>query len=131
MINEKKVRLMTRMAIYESNEGKEDLEINTYSKKDYMSYHTITTVILVTIAYIIIVGIGAFTFLDVILSHMSFTFILLFAIFAVAIYLALVISYGVGASKHYEKKYEESRKRIKLFRRDLIRIGRIYDREVE
>ena len=30
MLNEKKIRLMTRTAIYEKREGKEDLKVNSY-----------------------------------------------------------------------------------------------------
>lgn len=131
MINEKRVRLMTRMAIYESNEGKEDLKINSYHKKDYTSYQTIMTVIWITVAYVITVGIGAFAFLDVLLEHMSLSFMIIFAVCVVVGWLVLAIAYGVGASKHYKKKYDESRQRVKLFRRDLVRMSRIYDREVE
>lgn len=131
MINEKKLRLMTRMAIYESNEGKEDLKINAYHKKDYASYQTIITLIWITVAYVIVVGIGIFAFLDILLEHMSVLVMILFAVSAIVGYMILAIAYGVGASKHYKKKYDRSRQRIKLFRRDLVRMSRIYDREVE
>ena len=35
MLNESKVKLMTRMAMYESKQGEEDFKISSYYKKDY------------------------------------------------------------------------------------------------
>ena len=45
MLNESKVKLMTRMAMYESKQGEEDFKISSYYKKDYRSFHTIATII--------------------------------------------------------------------------------------
>ena len=44
MLNESKVKLMTRMAMYESKQGEEDFKISSYYKKDYRSFHTIATI---------------------------------------------------------------------------------------
>lgn len=41
MLNESKVKLMTRMAMYESKQGEEDFKISSYYKKDYRSFHTL------------------------------------------------------------------------------------------
>ena len=75
MLNEDKVKLMTRMAMYESKEGAEDFKISSYYRKDYSSFHTIITIILVTIGYMIAVGVGAVAFMDVILENLNFAFI--------------------------------------------------------
>ena len=58
MLNESKVKLMTRMAMYESKQGEEDFKISSYYKKDYRSFHTIATIIWVTVGYAVAVGIG-------------------------------------------------------------------------
>ena len=60
MLNESKVKLMTRMAMYESKQGEEDFKISSYYKKDYRSFHTIATIIWVTVGYAVAVGIGVF-----------------------------------------------------------------------
>ena len=75
MLNEDKVKLMTRMAMYESKEGAEDFKISSYYRKDYSSFHTIVTIIWVTIGYMIAVGVGAVAFMDVILENLNFAFI--------------------------------------------------------
>ena len=38
MLNEERIRLMTKMASYEAREGKEHMPIKQYYRKDYVSY---------------------------------------------------------------------------------------------
>ena len=40
MLDKRKIRLMTRAAIYEKNYGEEDFKISSYYKKDYSSLNT-------------------------------------------------------------------------------------------
>ena len=54
MINKRKVRLMTRTAMYEKHECSNDINKAKYYKSDYVGLHMWTTAIAVTIAYIII-----------------------------------------------------------------------------
>lgn len=129
MLNENKVKLMTRMAMYESKEGQEDFKISSYYKKDYRSFHTIATIIWVTVGYGIAVAIGMIAFLDEILAKLNMTFLTMLAIGIVAGYLALVIFYGIVASHYYGRKHENARKRVKNFNHDLTRLNRLYEKE--
>ena len=36
MVNMRKVRLMTKLAIYEKKEGKEDIKLGKYFRRDYV-----------------------------------------------------------------------------------------------
>lgn len=131
MVNEKKVRLMTRMAMYEEKEGREDLKINAYSKKDYVGFQTMITVLWITVGYVLVVGIGMFVFIDELFEHMSLPALVIFAVFLLLGYLATAISYGIASAKFYRKRYEGARTRIKIFNHDLTRLSRMYDREKE
>ena len=51
MINEEKVILMTRLASYESNEGKKDISIVNYFKGDYIGFQILKSVIAATISF--------------------------------------------------------------------------------
>ena len=53
MINNKKVRLMTNLAIYEKN-NESDLKISKYYKWDYVRFNMIKTILNVTFAYVLI-----------------------------------------------------------------------------
>mgnify|MGYP003378243271 FL=1 len=71
MLNEKRVKLMAQMAMYEAKEGKKDFQTSGYYQKDYISLHTWTTVIWSTIGYALIAGAILLIFLDKILSNPS------------------------------------------------------------
>lgn len=79
MLNESKVKLMTRMAMYESKQGEEDFKISSYYKKDYRSFHTIATIIWVTVGYAVAVGIGVIAFLDELMKNLNMQFLVMLA----------------------------------------------------
>lgn len=57
MLDKRKIRLMTKAAIYEKEYGEEDLKITSYYKKDYASLNTWITLIWVTAGYALLGGI--------------------------------------------------------------------------
>ena len=128
MLNESKVKLMTRMAMYESKQGEEDFKISSYYKKDYRSFHTIAT-IWVTVGYAVAVGIGVIAFLDELMGNLNMQFLVMLAATVIIGYLVLVIFYGIVASHFYGTKHEKARKRVKQFNHDLTRLNRMYERE--
>mgnify|MGYP000830207533 FL=1 len=52
MINKRKVRLMTRTAMYEKHECSNDINKAKYYKSDYVGLHMWTTAIAVTLSLI-------------------------------------------------------------------------------
>ena len=52
MLNEEKIRWMTRASIYEKRQGHTDLERNEYFLGDYVRLHLMKNMIGVTVAYI-------------------------------------------------------------------------------
>ena len=57
MLDKRKIRLMTKAAIYEKEYGEEDLKITSYYKKDYASLNTWVTLIWITAGYVLLGGI--------------------------------------------------------------------------
>lgn len=56
MINEERVRLMTRMAAYEENEFRKHKAVVGFFRGDYISLQMVKTVISTTAAYAILLG---------------------------------------------------------------------------
>ena len=54
MLNEERIRLMTKMASYEANEGKKNVSIGSYFRGDYIGLQVIKSVISGTIGFFII-----------------------------------------------------------------------------
>ena len=56
MINQDRLRLMTKMAAYEAGEGQKNMAIASYFRSDYLGFQIIKSVICATIAYAILFG---------------------------------------------------------------------------
>ena len=56
MLNESRIKLMTKMAAYESNEGKKNMAIGTFFHGDYISKEVIKSIIYGTVAYFVVVA---------------------------------------------------------------------------
>ena len=54
MLNEDRIKLMTRMASYEENEGKRSMAIGKYFRSDYLSLQTIKSIISATLTFAIV-----------------------------------------------------------------------------
>ena len=73
MIDPKKVRLMTKLAVYEEGPGKKDLRINGYSKRTYVNIKQLESVIAITAAYILAMVLYCFgIYTDIISRGLSF-----------------------------------------------------------
>ena len=57
MLDKRKIRLMTKAAVYEKEYGEEDFKITGYYKKDYASLNAWITLIWITAGYVLLGGI--------------------------------------------------------------------------
>ena len=55
MLNKEKIRLMTKLSIYEQGIGKKEIPMSRYFRSDYISINMVRTVISATITYILLV----------------------------------------------------------------------------
>ena len=60
MLDERRIKLMTRMASYEDTEGKKMIPISHYFRSDYVGFNMAKTAVSVTIAFGIVLGIYIF-----------------------------------------------------------------------
>jgi len=129
MINEKKVKLMTKMAMYESKEGQEDLHICEYDRKDYVSLHTLISLIWATVGFVLIAGIAGINMIDSIMEKLTKAFMVGLVGLAVGGWLIILVVFGLIAVYHYGKRYDYARRRVKWYNRSLSRLRKIQDRE--
>lgn len=122
MVNKRKVRLMTRTALYEKHECSEDIPKAKYYKTDYVGLHMWTTAVAVTAAYFIILLLAAaynFEYIVNNLTKMNYTLLvlLLVTVYATMMVLFLLIAYFV-----YSYKYTEAENGIKVYQSRLHKI---------
>lgn len=129
MLDEQKVKLMTRLAFYEETDGKQDFKVSEYYRKDYASMHRICSFLWVTIGYICILGMVGLLGMGFFLGKMSSSLIIILAITVVGGYLFLLILYGVISSHIFNEKHKNARQRVKKYNHDLTRLLKSYEKE--
>ncbi|MGN0169782.1 MAG: hypothetical protein ACI39H_03355 [Lachnospiraceae bacterium] len=122
LVNEEKVRMMTKLAIYEEGRGKTAVSIGQYYKKDYIAKQMIKSLFLGTIAFMILAGLWISNGLDGLLAdylslnleRMMMVFLILYAVFMFC-YLGitwLISSYRYRRSEKLLKVYDKALKRL-------------------
>lgn len=129
MIDAKKVKLMTRMASYENNEGKEDLRISAYYRKDYVSLHTLYSIIWVTVGYGCLVLLMGVCMFDTLMESASMGLLISMGVLVIIGYFAVVVIYAAVSHVIYNKKHQRARMRVKKYNHDLTRLLKIYEKE--
>ena len=56
MLSQERIKLMTKMAAYEENEGRKYMSIGSYFRSDYMGMQVIRSVICGTLAFLLLAG---------------------------------------------------------------------------
>lgn len=129
MLDERKVKLMTRLAMYEETQGKEDFQISGYYKQDYIGMHIISSVIWVTIGYAALTALIVLASFSALMSSWSNSMVLMLGLILVVGYLGLLIIYGIISGSIYGKKYRDARMRVRRYNHNLLRLLKWYDQK--
>ena len=129
MINEEKVKIMTRLAMYEQGEGRKYLPISKYFRSDYIGLALIKNFFLVTIGYaMILAGLGAY-FGEYLLDNIHKMDLMALGFYVIAGYAALLVLYTILTYIQYSVKYYRAKKSVKGYYEELTRPDKIYARE--
>ena len=101
MIDKRKVRLMTRAAIYEKRYGEEDIKITGYYQKDYSSLNTWITLIWVTAGFFLLAALMFLAGGESLIEGITVVKLLILAAIVLGLYLSLLIIYGIVAGSFY------------------------------
>lgn len=126
MLNEDKIRLMTRLSMYEENKGKKMIPIGKYHKKDYVAMKMFHTLLAVAVAYICMIGIWVLTQLETILENLNDMNFVSLGIKLFIGFAALETVFAFVALVIYRKKYEKAVKSLRGYYNNLKRLGNYY-----
>ncbi|MBQ2800704.1 MAG: hypothetical protein IJF03_04875 [Lachnospiraceae bacterium] len=127
MVNENKIKLMTKLAVYEQGEGKKMLPVMQYFQSDYIIFNVIKTVISVTIAYgtiLLIAGVLSSQYLMENIHKMSIEQLIGRIIFGYIVVLAVYLTIALVV---YTKRYAKAKKSVKKYYNQLKKLGSYYD----
>lgn len=131
MLDNKKIRIMTNLAIYEQREGKEDIELSKYYKTDYIRYNILKSIINITIGYFIILCMIGMYKIEYLIEEVTKLDYKELGISILAIYILLLIIYGIGSTITYSLKFDMSRKRLHQYYRGIKLLRNYYKEEAK
>lgn len=131
MLSEKKIRLMIRLADYEQNQGKIDLERTKYFKLDYIRHEILKTIVSVTGAVflsLLLIGMYHIEFLITNALELDYAWIAryFFASYLLVLFLFSLVTVSVSSIR-----YEASKNRVKEYYSTLQELILFYQDEEE
>ena len=131
MLNNRKVRIMTQLAIYEKKEGRPDFRLAKYYKMDYARFNALKTILWVTIAYIVGLILVAIYKLEYLLDNAMTIDYKALGWTVLGIYLGIITVYVIGSLVGYSIYYTLSRKKLGRYYKMLGRLKGMYKEEDE
>ena len=129
MLNEEKIKIMNKLAMYEQGEGKKYLPVSRYYRSDYIGLALIKNFFLVTIGYcLILAGIAAY-FGEYLVDNIHKMDLVAVGRNAVIGYVVVLVVFSVATYIQYSVKYHKSKKSVKEYYQELTQLNKIYSRE--
>lgn len=128
MIDQKKVKLMTKAAIFEKKERREVMEIMCYRRQDYIVLHVILSWICAAIMVGIVVGLTAVYMVSKgaqILYQPSYLKMLLIIGFVLFFMFSLIYCFLVYW--YYAERYTNAEKKFKQYEEILKKLNEFYE----
>ncbi len=132
MLNEARIKLMTRLATYEAGEGKRNETIGTYFRGDYLGKEIIKSTIYGTVSYVIFVGLYLlYSFEDFLEKLYDYEYILELGKQALYRYLILILLYDAVTYLVYVIRYRRARRSMRIYYNNLQRLNSMVRKENE
>lgn len=129
MINEEKVKVMNKLAMYEQGEGRKYLPVSKYYRSDYIGLALIKNFFLVTIGYALILAGVAVYYGEYLLDNIHKMDLISMGIGIVAGYVAVLVVFSILTYIQYSVKYYCAKKSVKKYYGYLTKLDKIYGRE--
>ncbi|MBD5452274.1 MAG: hypothetical protein HDR25_06500 [Lachnospiraceae bacterium] len=129
MLNEERIKLMTRMACYEEHEGKKNVAVGSYFRGDYIALQVIKSMISATIAFCILFGLFIMYDFEVFMADLYKMDLFEFGKSVIIAYLIFAAVYGIISYGVYTYRYAKARKSLKIYYNNLKKLAYLYDKE--
>ena len=129
MINEEKVKIMTKIAMYEQGKGRKYLPVSKYYRSDYIGLALIKNFFLVTIGYIMAVAAVAVYFGEYLMENLHKMDLVSMGIYIIVGYVAALVGYSILTYIQYSVKYYKAKKSVKEYYIQLTELSKDHTRE--
>ena len=118
---------MTKLASYETHEGKKDMTVVHYFRGDYIGFQVLKSVIAATISFFALFAVYLFYNFEELMQDVYKMDLLGFGKNVVILYLCFVGGYGVISYIFYAARYAKAKKHLKNYHGNLRRLAGMYD----
>lgn len=131
MLDEERIRLMTRMASYEENEGKKTIPIASYFRGDYISFNVVKAAISATIAFVLVAAAYIYYNMESFITDMYKLDFVSVGRQVLTAYLITVGLYCVAAYVLYSWRYDKAKKSLQGYYQALKKLSGEYEEDDE
>lgn len=131
MINEQRVRMMTRLAVYESTEGNADERIGGHFRSDYIGGQILCTFVCATIAYILIALTICFYYFEELMLAVYSMDLSQVVVRVLVSYLLFLLVFELITFYVYTYRYGRAKARLEWYYRELKRLSGSYRKDEE
>lgn len=131
MLNNEKIKLMTKLAVFEEKKGKEDIKMSQYYRTDYVRYGVLKSLVSITVAYLLILVLILVYQSEYVIEEAVKLDYKQIGTYILGIYIMLIIIYAILTTLGYSLKYRRSRKKLNQYDKDLKLLQKIYKEEEE
>lgn len=129
MLNQERIKLMTRMASYENNQGRKNMSIGSYFRGDYIGMQVMKSIIYATIAYAVLFAVYIYYDLENFMQDIYKMDLLQFAKNVIFYYAVFVACYVIISYIIYSFRYSKAKKSLKKYYYNLKQLSALYDLE--
>lgn len=129
MLSQERIKLMTKMAAYEENEGKRYMEIGSYFRSDYMGLQVIKSVISATLAFFVIAGLYIYYHFETLMQDVYKMDLLAVGKNVLMYYVIFVVAYSLVTYIIYSFRYNRAKRSLHRYYNHLKQLAALYDIE--
>lgn len=129
MLNEEKISLMTKLALYEQGEGKKEIPMSGYYRSDYVSLKVMNSAIVATIAYILVIGSLILINAEELLNRLTEIDLVAEGKKILVYYIGFLVGYMIIAYIFYSIKFKAVRNKLNQYNADLKKLYELYRNE--
>ena len=126
MVNEKKVRLMTQLALDEKRFYKDELDESGYFRSDYIRSNTLKVLLGYSISYLLIMGLVAMYYVDYLFTNVVQMDMQSMVWLAGCIYVGLLLIITLFCVLFYMTKYTNNRKSLRKYMMEIDKLQKFY-----
>lgn len=129
MLNEERIKLMTRMASYEEHEGKKNVSIGSYFRSDYISMQLLGSFLSATASFLLLCGAAVLYDFERFMQDIYKEDLLAAGKRLLIFYVAFVAVYEVISYMVYSYRYTKARKSLRQYYHNLKQLSVLYEEE--